>query len=1002
LRYCYPFVPLICLVGISICRAQEAPIFLQKAKEIDVGSFCLSNIPAESGVVAVGQSHVNADGSVWWEVRIRVAPNAQIKPTAYFYSKLRQPNTTEGVTKCSETGNLAFLKGKLDSANIYAYYRPGTHLPPPAKSESPRWEIEPGKLSVNFGRAEAQIGPLFGATVIANDARGNVSTLTGRSLEVTNPSSELFFDQTNNKQTGVLAISTTDVILSKAQLVVGTKAEAVDLACRYLSGPNQGRVTFTRNVSTGEAGFVSGECSKSEIDLLADDWSEANVTTAVASAHAKKITLTGDPAEPRLTLAQLTFETQSLTYGAGTATITPSSQVGVRSLSGFVAPSADHLRIVKPSWNGLAVSGGLKIGSSFPLTGTGDANFAAISEENVDGGFTLKQASLPALGAIVPIAITNMAIKFVGPPTSPFVSGSLEASSIQLSALGLQQKIGPLAFQSDPAVADGLAFGFDLDLSTPQGEFTLGDPNGENVRVKGQLKKLHMKGDLKLASGSGEPSISVAPGGLVLDGAVAASVSPLVLGSPVQFVGASVSLSSPGGLNFSKSHATGGINLDAKALILATPSVAFANPDQGFLVQAPMRTEGAATIQFDIGSGKAKIHNARIVADNLEAKGLDTAKSVSISGITLVSPDLTLGNLTVSITEGAGLIQGKNLHFITDEMTHDGAPYWKVRLAAGTGLSVPSFDAHLGDTDKDLEIEDVSIEGLKLDGLSAEFRSADGFDVRGTTFHISADILTEKAITNGDVSIASGDFGVATKDATASQLSAKAAFDNFALSSLNGSKDDLSGTGAIHLHDISLDGKFSIPINPKCGGGWKLTGAFDISEARIGLSMKEGKVAGSTNITQGKAYVVNDGQSNCSWNEDYTLVEEQWADVNPCGLWGGSCHIKTIVVPAIKGSINWEADLISLDASATITEATISVGGGNSAHLCIRQLNLSPPVIVATYTPSIQKGNFVADLMHDLIRGFGAAIESGIVNSFGLEASYISYLSSALGTICIQ
>jgi hypothetical protein len=138
-----------------------------------------------------------------------------------------------------------------------------------------------------------------------------------------------------------------------------------------------------------------------------------------------------------------------------------------------------------------------------------------------------------------------------------------------------------------------------------------------------------------------------------------------------------------------------------------------------------MRTEGAATIQFDVGSGKAKIHNARIVADNLEAKGLDTAKNVSISGITLVSPDLTLGNLIVSITEGKGLIQGKDLRFATAEVTSDGPPYWNVKLGPGKELYVPKFDAHLGDTDKDLEIEDNTIlETAARAGIA--FRQAHG------------------------------------------------------------------------------------------------------------------------------------------------------------------------------------------------------------------------------------------------------------------------------------
>ena len=121
MRYRCPLALLICLFGISICRAQEAPLFLEKAREIDVGSFCLSNISPGSGVVTVGQSYPKRDGSLWWEVHIHVGPHAEKKPTAYFYSKLRQADSTGPLTTCSETD--AFLAGKLDTADIYAYYR---------------------------------------------------------------------------------------------------------------------------------------------------------------------------------------------------------------------------------------------------------------------------------------------------------------------------------------------------------------------------------------------------------------------------------------------------------------------------------------------------------------------------------------------------------------------------------------------------------------------------------------------------------------------------------------------------------------------------------------------------------------------------------------------------------------------------------------------------------------------------------------------------------------
>jgi hypothetical protein len=298
--------------GCGYVYAQKTPsdvAALEKAEEIDVGSFCLSNIAPGSRVVKVGQSHVESDGSLWWDVHIKVDTSDQRKPTAYFYSKLRQPSTGGGITECKDTANLAFLKGKLNAANIHAYYRPGTHVPPPQQSESSRWQIKPGNLDVEFGAAEAQIGPLYGASVTAHDAKPNATTLTNRVLDVKNPSSELFFDLTNNKQTGILQISTTDVVLSKTKLVIGAKAMSVDLTCRYLSGPNQGKVTFSRNVSTGEAGFVSGECSKSEVDLPADDWTEADLTATVTSANAKKVSLTGDPDHPELRLSTLTIAT---------------------------------------------------------------------------------------------------------------------------------------------------------------------------------------------------------------------------------------------------------------------------------------------------------------------------------------------------------------------------------------------------------------------------------------------------------------------------------------------------------------------------------------------------------------------------------------------------------------------------------------------------------------------------------------------------------------------
>ena len=533
---------------------------------------------------------------------------------------------------------------------------------------------------------------MFGSKVIANDAKPGTTTLTSRLLEVTNKSSDLFFNRSANEQTGVLEISTTDVVLSNTQVQVGSKQIKVDLACRFDQGPNQGKVTFSEDISNNETKFIFGQCTKSDIDLPEDEWTEAGLTVSVAAAHAQRIALIGNWTQPEAKLTGLVLQTQGLKYGSGLVTVTPSSAVKVATLGGPVKSASDVLRIDNASWTGMATSGAdVEIGSNFPINGKGDVTIGTLSTDRIDALFALNSASLPALASIVPIAVTSFSLKLVGSPAAPSASGTLQASSVQLAAMGLQDKIGPINFQSDSTVQDGSSFAFDVDLSTPQADVTLGDPNGQNVRVKGQVKKLHLKGAVLLDAGSGNLSVAVDPGGLVLDANVQASVSPLVLGSPVTFVGGAISIGCPDGLKFSKSQSVGNIDLSAQALVMATPSLVFANPDQRFVIQAPLKTEGAATIQFDVGTGRAKIFNARIIADNLEAKALNTAKTVSVSGITFLSPDITLGKLDVKVTEGAGLVEGENLHFLTDDMTHDGPPYFEVKLAPNTGLKIRSL-----------------------------------------------------------------------------------------------------------------------------------------------------------------------------------------------------------------------------------------------------------------------------------------------------------------------
>jgi hypothetical protein len=423
------------------------------AAQIDVGSFCLTDIPR--GMIVVKDSWPQPDG-VWWRLEITVPPSAAKKPNALFFKSTRKPQADGVFAKCAAEESSSFLKGRLNSARIEAYYRPRTG------NELSRWQVDPDKLSVEFGgrAAEAQLSPLFGGTVIAHDAPAGTSALRGRLMWVENKASRLFFNPSDGTQTGVLSITTTDVTVSKTPLELGTSKVAVDLACRSGIGPNGGNVTFSMNVSNGRVGFTSGECVAADVGIGAGEWNEAGATAIVKAARAKKIVLRGHSLHPELELLGLDVTADLVEFKSAFVRIEPHASIAVARLAGPLALVPDALRITEPSWSEAKTSGAnVSIGSAFPVTGIGDLHVVTLDREQTETLIDLKSVALPSLAAVAPISASSLSLRIAGPLNAPFVSGSLGAASVRLAALGLQNELQPVAFHSDQ-VAEGLAFAF--------------------------------------------------------------------------------------------------------------------------------------------------------------------------------------------------------------------------------------------------------------------------------------------------------------------------------------------------------------------------------------------------------------------------------------------------------------------------------------------------------------------------------------------------------------
>jgi hypothetical protein len=72
---------------------------LQQAAEIDVGWFCLTDIPR--GMIVVKDSWLQPDG-LWRRLEIKVPASAARKPNALFFKSTRKPKTGGVLTKCAD------------------------------------------------------------------------------------------------------------------------------------------------------------------------------------------------------------------------------------------------------------------------------------------------------------------------------------------------------------------------------------------------------------------------------------------------------------------------------------------------------------------------------------------------------------------------------------------------------------------------------------------------------------------------------------------------------------------------------------------------------------------------------------------------------------------------------------------------------------------------------------------------------------------------------------
>ena len=297
-------------------------------------------------------------------------------------------------------------------------------------------------------------------------------------------------------------------------------------------------MTFRVDVSTGVADFIRGSCSLPSVQFKDGDWKLAGATISSRSSTAR-VTLKGG-IQPQLTLSGMDIDSTAIDYGSGFIKVTPTSLLKVESVVGNVVADKSAVSIENVKIGGADVPAAkIQIGPArFAASGTGSAHINSLSNETVDAKFSWNAVQLPGLDGVAPVHISSLVLNATGPAAAPTLKGDAILSSIAMAALGVSAGAIPLHFSEDAGPNGDFSLPFNIAVPTPlEGSATIGDATGQNIKVKGTLSSLALKGAVTVSAG--DVGLLIDPNGMHIGASASASVSKLVLGSPITFVGAS-------------------------------------------------------------------------------------------------------------------------------------------------------------------------------------------------------------------------------------------------------------------------------------------------------------------------------------------------------------------------------------------------------------------------------------------------------------------------------
>jgi len=962
---------------------------LTMAKELNLGTFCLTNVP--SGSIKVLGTFVDTDRT-WYRLGINVAGGAQGRARAFLFDKPLSRGA--GFTSCASPGaNVrTVLSGALNSASIQAYYSFAT------ATQSAAWQVEKGELKAELGKVSAQFGTLFGGKV--DPAQ--------RLLWVNNPKKLLFANGGATKE-GVIRIEMTDITLQGAKLMLAENYSPLTLDLKAISDvdrEDKGHVSFDMDVLTGGIQLARGTLFAEGVTLPSGTIHASYGQVVVQSGGAQRVSLHGRESSVQLELSRIDAQIGEIRHTLfPVTTVVPLKGVTLKGISGKVMPSTDLALLTEPSFVGMSAPAvQIALGEHSErraLSGQAVLKVAALDDQVIEAELSLNAPVVRATDFVVgENGIDQLQLAIKGPRENSQISGHaivsrLRAGSLRWSSPESGQRLA-VSMSGGIHSALGVQLPFSLDLPTRSGSAHFALPDGR-VALEGKLDRFKARGFLAIDLGQDVPvaRLVVAPDSFSLGMSGQVIHEPLLFGAvPTLAAGMSLKMTAPGGFEVTSGRATGKVLVGVGAVIVNNSELAFADGTSGMRIGVPLRTSADTALGLDLHTMDVSFEAGTLEVEQLTAQSAGP-QTVSIAGMQIASPRLSIDRLRVAATAGQARVEMRGMAFEATQVIHAADPYVTAELTQP--LRIATAEAVLGSVRQSLRLVDGSLSDMTLHSTRTVFRSGDGLDVQGNSALIEVRKVSMNDI-DASIAIADGEVQLDSKGSSSSTR-LRTHFDGFLLDA-QGTKGALNGQASLKLSDLSLGVKSRVRAGD-CAEEqqWKIRSSVELGRVHVDMSMRDSKLHGELVVPSGRFNARNDGYSRCEFNKTHILVEEQRGRFEyPCfrGIKWYTCDGWTIIVPEVKAVIRWVAELHDLQVSGRIADTRISVRGERGLRVCPGRIDLNPPLVVANYHPNFKEGGFLQNLVRDLIRGMASVFESVIVNLVGTSVSAATHLRSAL------